>query len=408
MNKIQEVIDKIKGAKDTSKRSEAVVEAALDELPNLSHEDVEMVDNGQPGETEPQLPAEPSAEAKETFKFDGCVVFFGFGGVAECTLPILMKHLEIEPERVLVIDMLDKSDVIKKWTDIGVTFIQLDIVEKNFKQTMAKYLEKGDILIDVCYDISCVELIRYCREHKILYVNTSVEEWSFFDGFDKRTPYEKSLYARQQELDEEIEYWGDNEGTTAVLDMGANPGLISHFMKQGLLDLAKKKGVSIEKAKENEPFAFANLAKKLGVKVVLDTERDTQIGIRPKEVDEFVGTWSVLGLVEEATSPVEMGWGTHETKIPENATIPNIGPKNQIFLSQMGMHTFCRGFVPADPKDIITKGEERTDGYEIIGNNIRHGEAYSISKFLTTEDGSFRPTVYYCYMPSDVTVASLR
>lgn len=394
------------GASEEEIQAAKRVQQALDALPNMSNEDVNMVDNGQAGETEPQVPAMPSPVAAKTFKHDGYVVFFGFGGVAECTLPVLIKHLELPPERIIIIDMLDKSEVLAKWIESGVTFVQKQIVEENYLDILDTYLDTGDILIDVCYDVSCIELLKYVREHKILYINTSVEEWNFFEGFDKRTPYEKSLYARHQEIYDEIKSWGENNGTTAVLNMGANPGLISHFMKQGLLDLAKAKKVKTEiLAARND---YATIAEELGVKVVLDTERDTQIAIRPKEVDEFVGTWSVLGLVEEATSPVEMGWGTHENKMPEHATVPRVGPKNQIFLSQMGMNTLMRGFVPADPKDLITEGEERTDGYEIVGNNIRHAEADTISSFLTTKDGKYRPTVYYCYCPSDVTVASMR
>ena len=390
----------------SEKEIQATVQKALKNLPNMSHEDVDMVDNGQPGETEPAEPAIAAPIAKKTYKHDGFVVLFGFGGVAECTLPVLLKHLDIEPSQIIILDMLDKSDVLKNWIDEGVTFIQHHITEENFTETMDTYLDSGDILIDVCYDVACIEVVKYCKVHDIYYINTSVEEWCFTDGFDSRTPYDKSLYARHQEIYDEIDSWGDNEGCTAILNMGANPGLISHFMKQGLLDLAKAKKIKTDiLAARND---YASIAEALGVKVVLDTERDTQIAIRPKEVDEFVGTWSVLGLVEEATSPVEMGWGTHESKLPEHATVPRVGPKNQIFLSQMGIHTLCRAFVPADPKDIVTEGEERTDGYEIVGNNIRHAEADTISEFLTTEDGKYRPTVYYCYCPSDSTVASMR
>ena len=74
----------------------------------------------------------------------------------------------------------------------------------------------------------------------------------------------------------------------------------------------------------------------------------------------------------------------------------------------MGMHAYVRGFVPADPKMPQIEGEKRVDGYEIVGTLIRHGEAYSLSEFFTTKDGKYRPTVYYCYLQCDATVASLR
>jgi homospermidine synthase len=375
------------------------------ELPNLSDVDVNLVDKGAPGEKEPQDPAVVPPVAAKVYPFAGNVVFFGYGGVAGCTLPVLIRHLALDLHKITVYDMLDKSEVIKNWTDKGVTFIQLQIVKENLEQVLTAALKPGDLLIDVCYDIACTVLLQWCRDNKVLYINTSVEEWNFTEGFDTRTPYDKSLYARNQEADDEIKSWPNNKGTTAILDMGANPGLISHFAKRGIMDLAKARKVSTKPVGKND---YATLAKNIGIKVVLDTERDTQLSIRPKEVDEFVGTWSVLGLVEEATSPAELGWGTHEDRLPDFSNVPDKGPKNQIFLSQMGMHTLVRGFVPSDPKISAAEGIRKVDGYEILGTLIRHGEAYTISKFLTTKDGSYRPTVYYCYLPCDSTVASLR
>ena len=55
---------------------------------------------------------------------------------------------------------------------------------------------------------------------------------------------------------------------------------------------------------------------KLGVKVIHCSERDTQITDRPKQVDEFVNTWSIEGFREEGTTTAEMGWGTHEKQLP--------------------------------------------------------------------------------------------
>jgi homospermidine synthase len=132
-----------------------------------------------------------------------------------------------------------------------------------------------------------------------------------------------------------------------------------------------------------------------GVKVIHCSERDTQITDRPKEVDEFVGTWSIEGLREEGISPSEMGWGMHEKELPPNAHVPPYGPKNQIFLSQMGMNTWVRSWIP---------------NQEIVGMAIRHGEAFGISDCLTVWKGNrlaYRPTVHYAYMPCHETISSL-
>jgi homospermidine synthase len=396
--------------------------------PNLSNEEVHLVPNGQVGEEEPQLPAKLAPVAARTVAFDGRVVFFGFGSVAECTLPILLRHVKIDLKKVTVIDALDKSEILKNWTEQGVAFQQLRITEDNFVEAMTRYLREGDLLVDLAYDIDCKALLQWCRDNGVLYLNTSVEEWDYTEGFDERTPYDKSLYARHQELDAEIEGWPDNEGATAVIDHGANPGLISHFMKQGLIDLANEKRYRGVRGftGDNGIVDFASLAQALGIKVVLDTERDTQISNTPREPGEFINTWSVLGFMEEGTSPAELGWGTHEDLLPGEATVPDRGPKNQIFLSRCGMDTRVRGFVPHDPKAKVMTDQGEVDqknkevgqkavmvstgpkGDQIMGCLIRHGEAYTISKFLTTKDGAYRPTVYYCYQPSDAAVASLQ
>jgi len=123
------------------------------------------------------------------------------------------------------------------------------------------------------------------------------------------------FYWRQMQLLELSRDWKD--APTAVIDHGANPGLISHFVKEALLDIAARiifdKKASVQDEEEITQLAkdrdFPRLAKKLGIKVIHCSERDTQIANRPKEVNEFVGTWSIEGLREEGTAPAEIGWG---------------------------------------------------------------------------------------------------
>ena len=58
------------------------------------------------------------------------------------------------------------------------------------------------------------------------------------EGIYSASPYEKTLYYRQMQLRELTKDW--KTGPSAVVDHGANPGLISHFTKQGLIDIASK------------------------------------------------------------------------------------------------------------------------------------------------------------------------
>jgi len=192
-------------------------------------------------------------------------------------------------------------------------------------------------------------------------------------------------------------------GPTAVLEHGANPGLISHFTKQGLLDIARglvrDKKVEGRAAEELQQLAadrtFHRLAMRLGVKVIHCSERDTQITDQPKQVDEFVNTWSIEGFREEGTTTAEMGWGTHEKELPPQAFEHATGPRNQICLARMGINTWVASWVP---------------DYCIRRMVVRHGEAFTISDRLTVWEGDkaiYRPTVHYAYCPTDVAIASL-
>jgi len=335
-------------------------------------------------------------------QFKNRILMIGHGSVGKCTLPILLRHIRVPYKNITIIDFVDKREELKPWIRKGVRYFQERITPINVARTLSRHVSAGGLIIDLAWNIETMDMLNWAHENQVLYVNTSVEEWDPYANIDKKTPIEKSLYYRQMLLRKMIEKW-DDSSTTAVLDHGANPGLISHFTKQGLVDIAEKilGENSIPKARKKilehsiREGKFAQLAMTLGVKTIHVSERDTQITDQPKKVDEFVGTWSIEGLREEAISPAEMGWGTHEKILPPFANVPDYGPRNQIFISQMGMNTWVRSWVPS---------------YEIVGMVIRHAEAFSISDRLTVWRGGkavYRPTVHYVYMPCDETISSL-
>jgi len=340
-------------------------------------------------------------------KFENKVLIVGYGAVSKCTLPILLKHIDIPSKNITIIDFEDKRKELEEWTAKGIKYKQEKIVKENLDKILSENLEKNGLLIDLAWNIGANDIIGWCHNHEVLYVNTSVEQWNPALDMDKKSPFEKSLYFRQMQLRILSKNWKD--APTAIVDHGANPGLISSFTKQALIDISDRlideNKVTREEARNLEYLIrknkFAELAMHLGVKVIHCSERDTQISNKPKEVDEFIGTWSVEGLREEGTAPAELGWGTHEKKLPRNAKRHPYGPNNQIFLAQMGINTWVRSWVPC---------LENQDGYEIVGMVIRHGEAFGISDRFTVwknEKAIYRPTVHYAYQPCDNTITSL-
>lgn len=330
------------------------------------------------------------------------ILFVGYGAVAQCTLPILLKTVKVNPKSITVLDFEDRRKILAPWLKKGVKFEKKKVTRENMGKLLGKYLSAGDVLIDLAWNIDACEILQWCHDHGVLYVNTSVEVWDPYEGAEDKHPTERTLYWRHMNIRRMIAKWSE-PGPTAVLEHGANPGLISHFTKQGLLDIAKKAlkdkkftGAAAEEIQElANKRAFNQLAWKLGVKVIHCSERDTQITNVPKRPDEFVNTWSVEGFREEGTTTAEMGWGTHEKELPPLAVEHKDGPKNQICLARMGMNTWVASWVP---------------NYCIHGMVVRHGEAFTISDKLTVwQDGKavYRPTVHYAYCPADVAIASL-
>ena len=334
-------------------------------------------------------------------EFSKKILFVGYGAVAECTLPILFQLVKVPAANVTVIDFESKEEKLREWTARGVRFVRERVTQENLPALLGRHLSAGDVLIDLAWNIDACVILQWCHDNGILYVNTSVEVWDPYAG-GRKHPTERTLYWRHMNVRRMREGWG-RKGATAVVEHGANPGLISHFTRQGLIDIAgalvaegRAKGRRAERLQGLAAGrSFNHLARELGVKVIHCSERDTQITDVPKQVDEFVNTWSIEGFREEGTTTAELGWGTHERRLPAHAYRHKTGPRNQICLARMGINTWVRSWVP---------------GHTILGMVVRHGEAFTISDSLTVWEGKkavYRPTVHYAYCPCDEAIVSL-
>jgi homospermidine synthase len=298
-----------------------------------------------------------------------------------------------------IVDQRDNRSRVKTALDKGATYIQDQITKDNLDSFLSKHLQPGDFLLDLAWNIDANVILQWAHDHDVLYLNTSVEEWNPYEGGHNKHPLERTLYVRHMRMREMKSKW-TKTGATAIVEHGANPGLVSHLVKKALVDIANKTiedGIANSAIKEALAAEdYAKLAQALTVKVIHISERDTQISDKPKKLNEFVNTWSVEGLYEEGVAPAELGWGTHEKQLPDNAYEHKTGPKNQIAIAQPGAKTWVRSWVP---------------NMEITGMVIRHGEAFTIPDHLTVWDGEkpvYRPTVHYAYCPTDAAIASLR
>ena len=335
-----------------------------------------------------------------TTRFAGRVLVLGAGSVSQCAVPLLVEHLVDRPDRITIMDFVDNRDRFKAVLAQGVGYVNGRVTPENLPTILAEHLSRGDLLLDLAWNIETPTILSWCHDAGVLYMNTSVEVWDPYEDAGSLTPQERTLYVRHMALRRLRDTWQD-PGPTAVVDHGANPGLVSHFVKRALVDIGERAvadGIASPAVREAlAADRSPDLAEALGVKVIHIAERDTQIADRPKRVNEFVNTWSISGFLEEGVAPAELGWGTHETTLPAGAYLHDEGPRNQICIAKPGAMTWVRSWVPHA---------------EINGMVIRHGEAFTMSDHLTTRnaDGSvrYRPTVHYAYCPTDAAIASLR
>ena len=324
----------------------------------------------------------------------GPIVMIGLGSIGKGTLPLIERHFEFDPERFVVID---PNDADRKLLDErGVRFVHLGLTRENYRDALKKYLTAGDgqgFCVNLSVDTSSLDIMRYCRELGALYVDTVVEPWPGF-YFDKSLgPEARTNYAlRETVLDERRRNPG---GPTAVSCCGANPGMVSWFVKQGLVNLAHDLGDKGSEPKSKEEWA--RLAQRLGVKGVHIAERDTQRAKSPKPRNVFVNTWSVEGFLSEGMQPAELGWGTHEKWTPANAGFHKSGCGAAIYLNQPGANTRVRSWTPTARAQ--------------FGFLVTHNELISIADYYTVRNDKgealYRPTCHYAYHPCDDAVLSL-
>lgn len=326
----------------------------------------------------------------------GPVVMIGFGSIGRGTLPLIERHFKFDKSRMVVIDPRDTDK--KLLDERGVAFLQEAVTRKNYKKLLTPLLTNGGgqgFCVNLSVDTSSVDLMRLCRKLGVLYVDTVVEPWLGFYFDAKADNASRTNYAlRETMLAEKHKTPG---GPTAVSTCGANPGMVSWFVKQALVNLAKDLGLDFEEPGPHDREGWARLMKKAGVKGVHIAERDTQRTKKPKPMNVFWNTWSVEGFISEGLQPAELGWGTHEKWMPKNAKKQKHGCKAAIFLEQPGANTRVRTWCP-------TPGPQ-------YGFLVTHNEAISISDYFTVRDRKgevkYRPTCHYAYHPCNDAVLSL-
>mgnify|MGYP002652404900 CR=1 FL=1 len=326
-------------------------------------------------------------------RFDGPIVLIGLGSIGRGFLPLLEKHIKFDRSKFVCIDPVDTDR--KLLDDRKLRFIKVGLTKANHREVLTPLLSGGPgrgMIVNVSVDTSSVDIMDLCKDLNCHYIDTVAEPWLGFYDDPKLTLSQRSNYAlRERVLDLRKRRPG---GVTMVNCCGANPGMVSWFVKEALLNVARDTGVKTDVPKTREEWA--KLMQRVGVKGVHVAERDTQRARDPKPRNKFDNTWSVEGFVSEGLQPAELGYGTHEKGLPPNGFRHDFGAGAGIYLAQPGAGTKVRTWTPT--------------GKAQHGFLVTHNEAISIPDYFTVREGDkvvYRPTCHYAYHPCDDAILSL-
>jgi homospermidine synthase len=327
-------------------------------------------------------------------RIDGPIVMIGFGSIGKGTLPLIERHFTYDKARFVVIDPEDKDR--KLLDERGIHFIHQAVTRDNYRHLLAPLLTAGGgqgFCVNLSVDTSSVDIMELCNEVGALYIDTVNEPWAGFYFDTTLGPEARSNYAlRETTLAAKRKRAPGSH--TAVSCCGANPGMVSWFVKQALLTVANDLGLKAEEPKTQEQWA--RLAMQAGLKGIHIAERDTQRARFPRPMDTFINTWSIEGFLSEGVQPAELGWGTHEKWMPPNGRTHATGCGAAIYLLQPGANTRVRSWTPTPRAQ--------------YGFLVTHNESISIADYFTLREGgtvTYRPTCHYAYHPCDDAVLSL-
>jgi homospermidine synthase len=323
-------------------------------------------------------------------RVEGALVMIGFGSIGRGVLPLIERHIGFDRAHFTVIEPSDGHAHILR--DHGIRHLPVALTAENFAEVLRPLFPLGrGMIVNLSVDVDSIELMKLAQEMGVQYIDTVVEPWPGFYFGSSLPNADRTNYP----LREKVRALGKAYvgGPTAVSCCGANPGMVSWLLKEALLRLAADTGVAADPHSRED---WARLMQGLGVKGIHVAERDTQVSAHPKPPGVFVNTWSVDGLLSEGYQPAELGWGTHEKKLPPHGHAFDHGPGYAIWIDRPGADTRVRSWCP--------------DVGPQFGFVITHNEALSIPDYYTVWEGDravYRPTCHYAYHPCNDAILSL-
>ena len=318
------------------------------------------------------------------------LIILGFGSITPAVLPLILKHIDIKPSQIEVIAANSGNQHLTEQV-VGVAFTKFKLTQTNYESFLKPRLNKGDILLNLTFGISSFDLIELCRQQQAMYLDTDIGNWSSVN------PSQNSAHESRLELTKKKQQL--KSGPTALVMHGANPGLITHFAKRAVLEVAKK---TLAEELINELRAnnrWGELAQKSHILAMHMVEKDTQgrASNQPITTTEYSNTWSVDSWLYEAGQNAAFVLGEHESALPSYAVSRDniINHSRIIELNKRGAEVQVKSFLPS------------TNIFQ--GFLILHEEIFALGELFLkkNKNSTYQPSIYFVYHPCQNAITAM-
>ena len=133
--------------------------------------------------------------------WNGPIVMIGFGSIGRGTLPLVLRHFDLDRNRITVIDP-DGSNahLVEKE---GIAFIKKAVTRQNYRSFLTPLLTAGPgpaFIVNLSVDVSSIDIQKLAQSLGALYIDTVIEPWPGFYFNAKLGSETRTNYAPREEM----------------------------------------------------------------------------------------------------------------------------------------------------------------------------------------------------------------
>ena len=315
-------------------------------------------------------------------------VIWGLGAVGLSFLSKIKENNLFQPDLYYCVEPEEKKKKIFLALGGLIDNFICDRITKDNHLSYLSKLNKGDFLLDFAIDIKNVDILKYCLEHDIHYLNTADSSWNP----DPSWISDHQHYLDYVHLKSEFK----DSKTTSIILFGMNPGLVSCFVKKAIKEIVDKdNGTYVKKNRKQlkqliDEKAYSLVAKKLQITDIQEIDNDDQVLSIPFEGQTIYSTWNCWAFYYETISVPEIAFGNKDLFFKYDKIYDS--DLSDLYLG------LCR---PSYEYETTTYSPQGM----VVGHISTHEEVFTIRRYLSY--GKYKPTVHFVYSPCDYALKSV-